>query len=521
MTKTLLAAILSGLAWAAWAPAALGATESEPNNDVAHPSGPLAEGVTHTGRFGTATDHDWFLLYTHPSRQLDLAITKKAGSDVCSSSLDARLLDADGRKVDSKTVDAGETDNIRQLTAPAPARYYLVLVTDCPPGTSGDPYEIAPVANGALATSSPAAAGRPVPDPTPVPEPTDDLVHAFGPLHGDTQYGGTTDSATDRDWFVLYTSPGHTLDVAITKVGAGCSTTLDVRFMDSNGLGLQGTAVNNDETDHFRLDTPPVPARYYLEVYDTCGGDSYQLYASPAAAVDPLSPLSATQPRPASLLVREPNDRFARAFGPFSGGLAYGGGFRSPKDVDHVLLYSAGPATLDLAVTKIGHGCSSSIETRLFDPSRRQIKTAGPASNQISHMLIRARRASAYVLRLYSGCKGDPYLVRADPASAVSPRPPRLLSVSQRAARKYAASGHLIGRLGLRRARACSKAKALVVVRSGRRSLGARTVRVRRDCSYSAELTLRGRARSLTFAVRFQGHSAVAKLRGRQTLNPR
>ena len=515
MRNTLLIAIICGLVWAA---PALGASESEPNNDVAHPNGPLEQGVAHEGRFQAAKDHDWFLLYTHPSRQLDLAITKTAGADTCSSSLDARLLDADGRKVDSKTVDAGETDNIRQLSAPTPARYYLVMVTDCPSGTSGDPYQITPAANGALATSSPAMSGRPVPDPTPVPEPADDLVHAFGPLHGDTQYGGTTDSATDRDWFVLYTSPGHTLDVAITKVGAGCSTTLDVRLMDGDGMGIQGTAVNNDETDHFRLDTPPVPARYYLEVYDTCAGDSYQVHASPAEAVDPLSPLSATVPRPATLIVREPNDRFARAFGPLFGGLAYGGGFRSLKDVDHVVLYSAGPGDLDLAVTKIGRGCSSSIETRLLDPSGRQLKAAGPASNQISHMLIHARRATAYVLRLYSGCKGDPYLVRVDPASAVSARPPRLLSVSRRSARRYAASGHLLGRLGLRRAHVCSKAKALIAVRSRGRSLGARKVRVRRDCSYSAELALSGRARRLTFAVRFQGHRAVAKLRGRTTL---
>ena len=521
MTKTLLTAMICGLVWAAWAAPALAASESEPNDDVAHPSGPLEEGVAHEGRLQAAKDHDWFILYTHPSRQLDLAITKKAGADTCSSSLDARLLDADGRRVDSKTVDNGETDNIRQLTAPTPARYYLVIVSDCPPGTSGDPYEIAPVANGALATSSPAMTGRPVPDPTPVPEPTDDLVHAFGPLHGDTQYGGTTDSATDRDWFVLYTSPGHTLDVAITKVGAGCSTTLDVRLMDSNGLGIQGTGVNNDETDHFRLETPPVPARYYLEVYDTCAGDSYQLHAGPAAAVDPLSPLSATQPRPASLIIREPNDRFARAFGPLSGGVAYGAGFRSLRDVDHVLLYSAGPGQIDLAVTKIGHGCSSSIETRLLDPSGRQLKASGPASNQISHMRIRARRATAYVLRLYSGCKGDPYLVRVDPASAVSAKPPRFLSVSRRSARRYAVSGHLIGRLGLRRAHVCSKARALIVVRARRRSLGARKVRVRRDCSYSAELALRGRGRRLTFAVRFKGPRAVAKLRARRTLSAR
>jgi hypothetical protein len=518
MTKHLLIAIVSALLCAAWAPPALGATEGEPNNDVAHPSGPLEEGVTHEGRFEAARDHDWFLLYTHPSRQLDLAITKKSGSDTCSSSLDARLLDADGRRVDSKTVDAGETDNIRQLTAPTPARYYLLLVTDCAPGTSGDPYEIAPVANGALATSSAAMTGRPVPDPLPVPEPDDDLVHAFGPLHGDMQYGGTTDSAADRDWFVLYTNPGHSLDVAVTKVGAGCSTTLDVRLMDRNGLGIQGTAVNNDETDHFRLNTPRVPARYYLEVYDTCAGDAYQLHASPAAAVDPFSPLTATQPRPASLLIREPNDRFARAFGPLAGGVAYGGGFRSLGDVDHVLLYSAGPGNLDLAVTKIGRGCSSSIETRLSDPSGRQIKAGGPASNQISHMRLRARRATAYVLRLYSGCRGDPYLLRVDPASAVRRTPPRLLSVSRRSARKYAASGHLIGRLGLRRAHVCPRAKALIVVRAGRKSLGARRVRVRRDCSYSAELALRGRARRLKFAVRFKGHRAVAKLRGRRTL---
>ncbi len=520
MKRVLLLAVSSTLVCGAWTTTAMAASESEPNDDVAHPSGPLEEGVVHEGRFQAAKDHDWFLLYTHPSRQLDLAITKKAG-DLCSSSLDARLLDADGRKVDSKTVDTGGTDNIRQLTAPAEARYYLLVVSDCPAGTSGDPYEIAPVANGALATSSAAAIGRPVPDPTPVTEPNDDLVEAFGPLVGDTQYGGTTDSPADRDWFVLYTKPGHNLDVAVTKVGAGCSSTIDARLMDGNGLGLQGTAVSNDETDHFRLPTPRVPARFYLELYDTCAGDAYQLHASPSGAVDPFSPLAATEPGRARKLIREPNDRFARAFGPIAGGLAYGGAFRSESDVDHVLLYSSGPGSIDLAVTKVGRGCSSSIETRLFDPSGKQLKADGPAMNQVSHMTIRARRATAYVLRLYSGCKGDPYQLRVDPRSAIRRSPPRLLSVSRRSRRAYEASGHLLGRVGLRRVHVCRQATALITVRARGRSVAAGRARVRRDCSYSARLALPRRARRVTVAVRFKGHRAVAKLRGRRTISVR
>jgi hypothetical protein len=499
-----------------WAPAAAAAPESEPNDDVAHPSGPLVGGGVHEGHFQAANDRDWFLLYTNPSRQLDLAITKKLGG-ACSSSLDARLLDADGRKVDSKTVDAGETDNIRQLTAPTFARYYLLLVTDCPPGTAGDPYEISPLANGALTISSPAARG-PLPDPVTLPDRGNDIVHASGPLAGARQYGGTTDFPTDEDWYVLYTTPGHELNIALTKVGAGCSSTIDARLFDADGHGLQGTAVSSDETDHFRLRTPARRARFYVQVFDTCEGDAYQLRADPLGALDPASPLRATQPGRAAALIREPNDRFARAFGPLAGATAYGGNFRTARDVDHLLIYTSGPGRVDIAVTKAGRGCSSSIEARLFDPSGRQLQTGGPASNQVWHMAFRARRATGYVLRLYSGCKGDPFQVRVDPRAAVRRSPPGILSVLRLSRRRYEVVGHLLGRLGLRRAGACRGARALVTVKVRRRRVAAGRARVRRDCSFSFRLALRGPGRHPTFSVRFRGRRPVAKLRVRRTV---
>jgi hypothetical protein len=504
------------LACLALAPAAPAATESEPNDDVAHASGPLTGGSSHSGDFVSAADRDWFVLYTNPSRQLDLAVTKTEGS-ACSSTVDARLLDADGRKVASKTVTTGETDNIRQLTAPGPARYYLLLATDCPPGTAGDPYEIAALDNGTIAASSPAEASRPRPDAAPVPEPNDDISHAFGPLAGATQYSGTTDSPADEDWFVLYTHPGQQLDIALTKVGTGCSSTIDARLLDADGRGVQGSAVSNNETDHFRLATPAAPGRFYVQVFDTCAGDAYQLRADPVAAIDLGSPLLGSQPRPPDAIIREPNDRFARAFGPLLGGVVYGGDFRSATDVDHMLLYTKGPGPVDLVITKAGRGCSSSIEARLFDPSGVQLQTGGPASNQVWHMAFRARRATGYVLRTFSGCHGDPYQVRVDSPNGVRRSAPALLSVQRRARRSYVAAGSLLGKLGLRRAHACAGGRALLTVRAGRKRIAARRARVRRDCSYSTRLALRPRRR-MKFAVRFKGRKAFANLRGRRTV---
>lgn len=499
----------AGPAWAA--------SEVEPNDDIAHPTGPLAPGTPYEGRFQTAGDRDWFVLYVNPGQPIDVAITKK-DADLCSTTLDARLLDADGRKVDSKTVSTGYTSNIRQTAPPAPTRYYLLLVTDCAPGTAGDPYEIRAGPATAVVTASPAGASQPRPDPVSLGEPNESIVRAFGPLAGATQYGGTMGSATDEDWFVLYTRPRQAVDVALTKVGPGCSSTIDARMFDADGRGLRGTAVSSNETDHFKLTTRAVATRYYVQLFDDCAGDAYQLRVEPATAIRTRS-----RPPAPSALIREPNDLLRRAFGPLAGSTLYRGDFRSARDVDHIFLYASRGRSIDLEVTKDGRGCSPSIEARLVDFTGRVRVAGGPASNQIWHLRFVARRSTAYVLRLFSGCRGDPYRVRVDPAGRVSVRPPPALRVTPRRARRppfgLTASGSLLGQLGLRRARLCRRAWVLLSVTAGRRKGRQRKIRVRPDCSYSwrtrvTRRSLRGRHR-LRITARFRGPRALSRLRAR------
>jgi hypothetical protein len=92
------------------------------------------------------------------------------------------------------------------------------------------------------------------------------------------------------------------------------------------------------------------------------------------------------------------------------------------------------------------------------------------------------------------------------------------LSVIRLSRRRYEVVGHLLGRLGLRRAAACQGARALLTVKVRRRKVAAARVRVRRDCSYSSRLALRRPARRPTFSVRFEGRRAVTRLRARRTV---
>lgn len=541
------------VATAVLASAAHAATEAEPNDDITHPNGPMAPGVVYEGGFHRADDHDRFVVYATGSGPVDITIDYLGGASCTSESIDVRWLDANGHKINSTSASYVDPLPTRIPLRPSgPTRYYVLLSDDC----QGGRYTLQAGPAGAVTTDSPAAAfGQPGPNPAPAPEPNDSLVGAFGPLAGDVSYGGRLDSAGDADWYVLYTQPGQALDVAVTKVGPGCSSTIDAKLVDADGEPERGgLTASSDETDHMQIPGAALPARHYVSVYHDCAGNDYQLRAGPASALTVSSPLLASQPRLQALPLREPDDSLAGATGPLRADTSYGGDFRSPIDIDHAYFYAAAPGPLDVAVAKIGRGCSSSISARLLDPAGSVLDSTGPANDRIGHMNVAAPRAGLYVLRTTSGCAGDPYQVRVNAAGGLSDAAPPVFVVSPlRDARppfSFGVTGNLVGRLGPAQAVICRGGRAIVKLqvprtrkaKKGTRSRKRATAGARRkparkrkrrirmrtvvkreatllpDCSYQAPLRVErrksvGKARTATIAVAFAGRPELQRMK--------
>jgi hypothetical protein len=538
---------------AAFAPAARAATEAEPNDNITQPNGPMAPGAVYEGSFQRAGDHDRFVLYATGSGNVDVTVTNLGGS--CESkSMNARVLNADGVRVSERSVrsvDALPTHI--PLTPAGPTRYYVLLDDDC----AGAKYTLQAGPAGAVTPNSPAAAfGQPGPNPVPAPEPNDTLVGAFGPLAGDVAYGGRLDTTGDADWYVVYTQPGQPLDVALTKVGGGCSTTLDAKLLDADGESERGTRANSDETSHMVFPPAALPARHYVSVFHDCAGNDYQLRVGPGPAITTSSPLLGTQPRLQAQPLREPDDRLDGATGPLQADTGYAGDFGSVTDIDHAYFYTAAPGPIDVAVAKVGRGCSSSISTRLLDPAGSVLDSIGPANDRIGHMNVTAPRAGLYVVRATSGCAGDPYQLRVSAPSGLSAAPPPVFVVAPRRDRKppftFAVSGNLVGRLGPAQAVICrggrailrlqvprKKKKAKKAKRGARKAAaGARKPARKRkarkpkmktvlkreatllpDCSYQATLTVRRRKtfgksrRTATLVVTFAGRPELERMK--------
>jgi hypothetical protein len=546
LRRAKLTLVITVAAAAVLAPAAHAATEAEPNDDITHPNGPLSPGVVYSGGFQRVNDHDRFVLYATGSGSVDITVDNLGGGACVSTSMDVRLLNADGRRLDERAVSStDQLPSTLRLTPAGPTRYYVMLVDDC----AGGSYTLAAGPSGAVTANSPAAAfGQPGPSPVPAPEPNDSLVGAFGPLAGDVSYGGRLDSAGDADWYVLYAQPGQWLDVSVTKVGPGCSTTIDAKLLDADGESERGMRVNSDETSHMQIPAAALPARHYVSVYHDCAGNDYQLRAGPASAMSTTSPLLAGQPRLQAEPLREPDDTLAGATGPLRAGTGYAGDFSSPVDIDHAYFYTAAPGPIDVAVAKVGRGCSSSISTRLLDPAGSVLDSIGPANDRIAHMNVTAPRAGLYVLRVTSGCAGDPYQVRVNAGGGLSATPPPVFVVAPRRDRRppfdFTVAGNLVGRLGPAQAAICRGGRAIVrlqVPKKAKRAKKAkkatasarkrkkprkrklRTVLKREatllpDCSYQASLRVSrrkpfGKNKTATIAVTFAGRPELEKMK--------
>jgi hypothetical protein len=395
-------------------------TPAEPNDDITQASGPLVAGTPYTGDFKDANDEDWLVFYVNGPKQITVSVTKTGAG--CSDSLDASLLDGDGDVTESgfssNTVEV-ESDKTREIdyTTPAAGRYYVLLADDC----AGDPYQVTVGPSDAVVTSSPYQADAPTPNTTPIPEPDDDIAHAAGPAASGPAYGGAFESPNDTDWIVFYVNGPKQIDAEVTKVGHGCSGSLDATLLSGDGDAVSDFypfTVKSNETVHLTYTTPSA-GRYYVKLADDCTGDPYQVRFLPGDAIS-TAPTVPGAPVPSPAATREPNDSVADAFGPIAGATAYGGTIDTVNDKDYYELLVPAGKQLDVAVTKVGDGCGPSIDAALFtDETGDDVRTATVNSNTTEHLTATPDFDSTYYLRVSGSCAGNPYQFRADPADAL------------------------------------------------------------------------------------------------------
>ena len=199
---------LAGIVALALAPTALA---DEAGDDIAHPAGPVTG--TASGTLDSGTDADWWVVYTNPSRALNIAVTN-VGTAGCGR-IDVWLRNADGHAEQGGFLDPDRTRNFNFTSPATPARYYVWIdaVSQCGQVAcqiSVDPPE-----------AFTATAPYPQPGPTSADEtePNDSRTQATGPVAGATAYRGTMGSDTDIDWWRFHTNLQKFLDIAVTKVG--------------------------------------------------------------------------------------------------------------------------------------------------------------------------------------------------------------------------------------------------------------------------------------------------------------
>jgi hypothetical protein len=503
-TITILSGSLPDVGATATAPpqhAAVAPAPPATDDDTIAQAKPLPGGTAVAGAFATANDVNWYVLYTNPQTPLDISVNKAAGG--CSGSIVTTLLDGDGHNGAIRTVGSGTTSHYNFTTPGAPARRYLKVTDGCP----GDTYTIRADPAGALDGASPLAATS----TTPATEPSEDITEAFGPLQPATAYQGTFESNTDVDWYAIDAQPQQPFDLAVTKVGPGCGGSIVATLLDGDGHNGAQRTVANDTIEHYNFTTPAQPTRYYLKVTDGCPGDVYQLRVDgPQAAVAASPVLDARAPGAPSVPVAEPQEDLAHAFGPLAGATAYRGAFESRTDQDWLVLNLVGGRPVDIAVTKIGAGCSGSIVAWLLDASGHNGARRTVASDTVARYDFTAPAGGVTrYLQLADGCPGDVYEVRADPADALSPSPPLppapapikptgvALATSAPRDRKPPFRFPVTGRIALPQGAdvaACTGAVVHVRALAGSTAVGGQWTRAAADCTFVATVALTNRS---------------------------
>lgn len=419
-----IAAILIGLS--ASAASATAVTEAPANDNISQAFGPLANGVGYDGQFESVNDIDWLYFYIGGAKQVQVRVTKVGTG--CSSSIAASVRSADGQTLYGKydnTIESNTTTTF-DFNTTIPGRFYVVLGSDC----VGDPYKVDVGPPEAVTTVAPAGDERPIPTPQPTSEPNDTIAAAGGPLAPSTAYGGVFSAVNDRDWFVFYTTGAVQTRVAVTKVGAGCSTDIAAAVRDSNGVTIYGKYdddIDSDTTSEFDF-TTTAAGRFYVTLSNDCVGDPYQVRVGPPEAITVTSPLIGMAPTTAPAATPEPNDLPSQATR-IVGGISYGASIDTVNDIDWFGFGVKAGRNVDVTITKIGDGCGESVSTSVFkaastDPGD-SLSSTRVDRNVTEHHQFTAETATEYLLRVSGTCPGDPYQLRIDPADAVTvPVPP-------------------------------------------------------------------------------------------------
>jgi hypothetical protein len=521
-------------------------SETPPNDNIAQAFGPLASGVTYDGQFETTNDRDWLTFFVGGAQQVTVRVTKVGTG--CSSSIGAALRDRFGQIVNYEYDNSIESNTTTQfdMTTTTAGRFYVNLASDC----VGDPYQVDVGPPEAITTVAPAGDEPSVPSPQPIAEPNDTIASAFGPLAPSTSYGGDFATVNDHDWLVFYTTGAVQTRVYVTKVGAGCSESIGASVRNADGAIVNyeyDNSIESNTTAAFDFATSAA-GRFYVSLGDDCAGDPYQVRVGPPEAITVSSPLAAFAPTTTPVATAEPNDTVGQATR-IKGGIAYGGAIDTVNDIDLLRFVVTGGRQVDVAVTKIGDGCGTGLDTSVFKAATPSVTFSSRQTverNETTHHQFTSQGTVEYVLRISGSCAGDPYQVRIDPADAVGSDgdgdgvpdgadrcptvagsaangcpakvAPRSMTLRLTPSRdrtlplRFRASGRLGLPAGVSTS-ACG-GKVTVRVRSASRIVSSAVVVLRRDCTYARTVVLRTRrafrrARSLRVTAAFGGNSRL------------
>jgi hypothetical protein len=263
--------------------------------------------------------------------------------------------------------------------------------------------------------------GKDVPGEFSTPTTVARITQASGPLSNGISYSGVFDTPNDADWYVFHVNGPKQIDASVTKVGAGCSTSIGAALLDGDGHDVPGefstpTTVYSNQTEHMTY-TTPAAGRYYVVVSNDCAGDPYQLRVGPGDAIT-TTPTGAA-PTEQAAATPEPNDSIAQASGPIVGATAYAGALDTVNDRDYFKLLVPGGRQIDVAITKVGDGCGSRFDAALFTGDEEDASTNGVSSNSTTHLTANPTTNTTYYLRMTGSCAGNPYQFRVDPGDAV------------------------------------------------------------------------------------------------------
>lgn len=276
--RRLITTIALSLAALALPASAAAAPAYEPNDGIHQAFGPLAAGTNYDAAITSNNDEDWYVLYVSGQGVLDVALTNT--DDASGGSTHVDLLDKDGTSLNSESYISENTTEHLVYTTPGPGQYYVVIDSD----SAGDQYR--------LTVSGPLTTG-PRPGPAAAtPNTNPDLTTAFGPLLGDTLYGGSIDAYDEEDWFYFYTAGPGAFDISLTNIADDSGGSVHGYLYDKDTNQLNGESYISENRIAHLTYTAAGPAKFALEISSDSAGDHYQFRIDPGSMLTTVEPPS-------------------------------------------------------------------------------------------------------------------------------------------------------------------------------------------------------------------------------------